>query len=394
MRVLIANANGAIVGGIETYLRALIPLLQSSGIKVGMLTEKAVDANDTFWKMTPVDAHWAVADDLPESVVRSIAAWRPDVVYHNGAASPQLDLALANAFPIVFFAHVYYGTCISGTKCQSAVPRPCHRKFGPACLAIYLPRRCGGRSPLTMLRHYSDHRNRLRMVEHARTVLVGSRHMRDEYIRNGIPADRIRVVPFFPPGLTPDATPPFPRPQTDRVLFVGRLTALKGWRELAEAIPLASAELGRTLKLIVAGDGPDRASFEAEAQRRGISAEFLGWAGSERRADEMRSADLLAVPSVWPEPFGLVGIEAGCVGLPAVGFEVGGIPDWLIPGVSGELAPGERPNAEDLAAAIVRALADESHLNKLRVGAWETAQSFTPEAHMELLIPILQAATA
>jgi glycosyltransferase involved in cell wall biosynthesis len=106
----------------------------------------------------------------------------------------------------------------------------------------------------------------------------------------------------------------------------------------------------------------------------------------------MRAADLLAVPSVWPEPFGLVGIEAGCVGLPAVAYEVGGVRDWLRPGVSGELAPGEPPTADGLAAAIVRALGDPARLNRLRVGAWEVACTFGPQRHLHALECILDAA--
>ena len=106
----------------------------------------------------------------------------------------------------------------------------------------------------------------------------------------------------------------------------------------------------------------------------------------------MREADLLAVPSVWPEPFGLVGIEAGCVGLPAVAFAVGGIPDWLIPGKSGELAPGDPPTADGLALAIVRALADPTPLQRLRIGAWEVARTFRPGRHLDELERILDAA--
>jgi glycosyltransferase involved in cell wall biosynthesis len=243
-----------------------------------------------------------------------------------------------------------------------------------------------------MLRQFKMQRRRLQNLRQVRAVLTASRHMRDEYLRHQIPADRLHVVPLFPPGAVRDVVPPEPRPARKRILFVGRITALKGWRHLLEAIPLAAAALGRTLTLVVAGDGPDRSAFEAEAKRRNIPAEFLGWVDAERRNAEMRTADVLAVPSVWPEPFGLVGIEAGCVGLPSVAFAVGGIPDWLLPGVSGELAPGERPNPRDLADALVRALADRDHWQRLRVGAWETAGRFTLEAHLERLLPILRAA--
>jgi glycosyltransferase involved in cell wall biosynthesis len=176
------------------------------------------------------------------------------------------------------------------------------------------------------------------------------------------------------------------------LLFVGRLTALKGWRQLLMAVPRASAALGRELVVVVAGDGPDRSEFETEAQKRRILVEFLGWISPQKVITEMRSADVLVVPSVWPEPFGLVGLEAGCVGLPAVAFAVGGIPDWLTPGVSGELASGARPNPRELSAAIVRTLSNEAHWHRLRAGAWETARRFTPEAHLDRLVPILEAA--
>ena len=57
----------------------------------------------------------------------------------------------------------------------------------------------------------------------------------------------------------------------------------------------------------------------------------------------MKNMDLLVVPSVWPEPFGLVGPEAAHHGVPSAAFAVGGIPEWLVDGVSGHLAAGDRP---------------------------------------------------
>jgi glycosyltransferase involved in cell wall biosynthesis len=105
----------------------------------------------------------------------------------------------------------------------------------------------------------------------------------------------------------------------------------------------------------------------------------------------MRGADVLAVPSVWPEPFGLVGLEAGCVGLPAVAFAVGGITDWLRPGESGELASGRPPTVVGLTRALVGALGDPVHLTRLRRGAWCVAQQFSPTRHLKELERVLSA---
>ena len=159
-----------------------------------------------------------------------------------------------------------------------------------------------------------------------------------------------------------------------RVLWLGRATELKGGDHVIDALPEAADRLGRPLSLTVAGDGPALDNWRALALRRGVAAEFIGWVDSERRLELLRSVDLLAVPSLWPEPFGLVGIEAGCVGLPSVGYAVGGIPDWLVSGETGELAPGDPPTTAGLAAAIVRALRDPTHYAQLRLGAWKMAK--------------------
>jgi glycosyltransferase involved in cell wall biosynthesis len=172
---------------------------------------------------------------------------------------------------------------------------------------------------------------------------------------------------------------------TGQVLVIGRLTGLKGIDVLIRAIPTAARVLKRPLRLTVAGTGECLGALKALAKRCGVEADFKGWVSTEERLALMRSADLLAVPSTWPEPFGVVGIEAGSMGLPAVAFDVGGIGDWLIPGVSGELAPGTPPRAEELAEAVVRALADPSHHQELRVGAWRKSKEFSRAAHVERL---------
>jgi glycosyltransferase involved in cell wall biosynthesis len=169
---------------------------------------------------------------------------------------------------------------------------------------------------------------------------------------------------------------------------------VKGVDYLIRAIPEATARLGRALSLTVAGDGAERGKLQELASRLQVNVDFVGWVDNQQKLQLMQAADLLALPSLWPEPFGLVGIEAGSVGLPAVGYAVGGIPDWLIAGESGELAPGDPPSATGLAEAIVRALADPQHYEKLRRGAWQTAQRFTMESHLAELESVLSAETA
>jgi glycosyltransferase involved in cell wall biosynthesis len=68
-------------------------------------------------------------------------------------------------------------------------------------------------------------------------------------------------------------------------------------------------------------------------------------------------SSLLAVSSVWPEPFGLVGHEAMSHGLPVVAFDAGGISEWLIDGENGFLVPWK--DTDRFAARIEQLLRDK-----------------------------------
>jgi glycosyltransferase involved in cell wall biosynthesis len=103
----------------------------------------------------------------------------------------------------------------------------------------------------------------------------------------------------------------------------------------------------------------------------------------------MKNSDLLVVPSLWPEPFGSIGAEAGHHGLPAAAFAVGGIPQWLADGISGHLAPGDPPTPAGLARAITQCLEDPNHYAALREGAVRTAATFSMERHLPELIRVL-----
>jgi glycosyltransferase involved in cell wall biosynthesis len=232
---------------------------------------------------------------------------------------------------------------------------------------------------------YSSQAKRLAIVRRYPRVLVASRHMAAEYLRHGVLASRLQIAPYFPTGVSADPAAPTARPLSGIILMASRLTQLKGGHLLVPAVRLASDRLGMPLRIVIAGHGPEKQRLEALARRLGVDMQMVGWVGAVERTTLMRQADMLAVPSTWPEPFGIVGIEAGCVGLPSVGFAVGGIPEWLRSGISGELAPADPPTARGLAAALERALARVEHYHRLREGAWRTAQGYTAHAHIQLL---------
>lgn len=391
MRVLIASWHRGIVGGTERYLQSIIPGLMARGHEIAVI--HGYDVEPASPRIDPpgiVLPGWAAERLGTHGALHEVGAWQPDVLFAHGSRSPDLEEALLERYPAVLFGHDYYGTCATATKCHSfPQPRPCTRTFGPACLLLHYPRRCGGLNPLKMWSSYRLQGRRHAFLSRYDAIAVASGHMREEFLRHGVDGDRLHLIPLASSGGAVDPSPPALRPFTNRVLFVGQLTGTKGGSFLVRALPIASRALGRTLTLGMVGSGRDRDELERLARGQGTPVEFPGWVDTDRRIAMMRAADVLAVPSVWPEPFGLVGLEAGSLGLPAVGFAVGGIPDWLVPGTSGELAPGNPPTVEGLADALVRALRDHQRHHDLRRGAWEMAGRFSLDAHLRALEPLL-----
>ncbi len=84
-------------------------------------------------------------------------------------------------------------------------------RFGPACLLIYLPNRCGGKNLFTMVELYRQQKQQQKTLHRYRAILVASSYMRHEFHRHGVAADRIGLVPYFLHGVTPDAEQPAER---------------------------------------------------------------------------------------------------------------------------------------------------------------------------------------
>ena len=390
MRILIATAHRNLTGGVEKYLQVAAAGLCSRGHELALLYEYA--ASPEWEKIDPPEGWsraWCLAEEPYNRALTSIAEWHPEIVYYHGFGrmeSLPVEDALLKAYPVALYAHNHDRTCGTGQKCfMFPHPEVCGRKIGPMCLLLHYPRRCGGLHPANMWRTYQKHTALSARLPQFRAVLAASDPMRRELAQHGVHPEKLHLATLPATGVVAGSLPPVRKPTAGNILFVGRLTNLKGADYLVRALPLASRQLGRTLTLTVAGDGPELGKLKKLARDLNVTAEFRGWVNSQDKLELMRKADLLAMPSVWPEPFGLVGLEAGAVGLPAAGFAVGGVPDWLIPGQTGELAPGDPPTADGLANAIAKALRDPDHYGKLSRGAWELSRQFSLERHIENL---------
>jgi glycosyltransferase involved in cell wall biosynthesis len=396
MRVAVVSSSRNVIGGVETYLRQLLPALADNKQELSFWHEGAVSAEHEMIALPEGAPSWSVAGLGTERALDSLRQWQPDVIYAHGLHSPELETQMQRIAPSVFFAHAYYGSCISGTKTFSfPVMQPCDRRFGWQCLLHYYPRRCGGLNPKTMWHDYRQQEKRLALLHDYDAIIVASEHMAREYEKYGL-RERVNVVPYpisekENVGQTENGHS-FKRKW--RILFLGRMESLKGGAVLLDALPRVTRLLRVPLHVTFAGAGRFRAEWEQRAaQLASINSQvefnFTGWLDETQRGAVLQECDLLVLPSLWPEPFGLVGLEAGMFGVPVAAFDVGGISEWLKDGINGVLAPGHPPRAAELAAAIARCLGDQDLYGNLLQGARRQAQQFSMKKHLAGLLPVL-----
>lgn len=383
MRILIAHEALAGAGGVESYLASLMPALVARGHQLAYLHHnRRRDPGPVRLELADVPA-FAILDDGFDAAIDQVRAWRPDVCFSHNMRPLEVDAALAREWPTVKMMHGYFGTCVSGQKAH-AFPSACacSRTFGAGCLALYLPRRCGQLRPALMFRQFSWALRQRALFPHYAQVVVASAHMAAEYARHGVQTDRLTTAPLFP--TVPRSAAPRPLPVGPAILFAGRMTSLKGGDSLIEAAAHANRRLGQPLRLLMAGDGPERLSWRALAAQLGVEAEFPGWLTGDALAAQRPRASLAAVPSRWPEPFGLAGLDAAAHGIPAVAFDVGGIGEWLRDGVNGRMVdPAGGPAA--LGAAIVSMFETPGELQRLGDGAFRAARTYSIDAHIDIL---------
>jgi D-inositol-3-phosphate glycosyltransferase len=182
------------------------------------------------------------------------------------------------------------------------------------------------------------------------------------------------------------------------ILFVGRITALKGLDVAVEALARLDASDGASPHLVVVG-GPSGAQGDDELAGLVDLARRLGLSDRIRFVDPLphldlvrfyQAADVLVMPSR-SESFGLVAAEAQACGLPVIAASVGGIRHVVDHGTSGVLVEGHDPAA--FAEAISEILSDDRARARLAKGAIAKAESFSWQATADRFLELYSGIT-
>lgn len=265
---------------------------------------------------------------------------KPNLVYlHKCLSAPMIEAVLARHIPIVRMVHDHEVYCMRTYKYFPWSRRICHKKAGPCCLFPCLASLQRDRKKGEYGVKYVSYNKQQRLIAADQQIsasFVVTTYMRDELILQGYPKERIFIFPPTPRNLV--GQPPEPTFSSENIIvFAGQIIRGKGLDCLIRALALVKTPF----KLIALGDGSHKPYCESLINSLNLKDRivFPGFVPHETMQEYYRQATLAAVPSVWPEPIATWGLEVMRYGLPVVGFDAGGISDWLKDGETGYLIP-------------------------------------------------------
>ena len=308
MKIVVCEAQVPFVhGGAEVHVRELVRELRERGYQAELVS---------------VPFKWYPK----EEILPHAAAWRLlDLSESNGQP---IDLVIATKFPTYFVRH----------------PRKVAWLIHQYRAAYEL---CGTEySDFTHVESDVGLRDRLirldtEMLGECRAVFANARNTAQRLTKyNGLAAEAL----YHPPRLAPRLQP---GPYGDYVLSVGRIESVKR----VDLLVRAMAMIDPPIRLVVAGDGTQRANVERLAEASGVAdrVTFLGTATDERLIELYASALAVLYPP-YDEDFGYVTLEAFLARKPVVTCtDSGGPPEFVVDGVNGCISP---PVPEAIAAPV------------------------------------------
>jgi glycosyltransferase involved in cell wall biosynthesis len=171
------------------------------------------------------------------------------------------------------------------------------------------------------------------------------------------------------------------------LVFLGRLIEGKGLGVLLHALALL-ADRGIRPTLTVIGRGPAEDLHRQQVTQLALAAqvEFSGPLRGVALRDRLTEHQLLIVPSVWDEPFGIVVLEGLACGLIPVVADAGGLPEAV--GQCGPIVSRNKPS--ELAGEIERLLRDDTYRHKFRDGTAEYLVAHKPSRIAERYLQSLK----
>jgi glycosyltransferase involved in cell wall biosynthesis len=388
MKILHLHERTEIKGGVEIYisqLQKLLPLQQHDSYWLGIDEYGEINKVSEFGKgiILETSDQKDILNFL-ESFIRRNAI---DVInIHNIYNRDIIELCFS-LLPVVKFSHSPVIVCPGGEKFWRYSEKPCEIKYGLHCFKHIYSQGCANRHPKRVIKAWSHVNFEVKSAsKRYNTIIVMSDYIKNGLLECGIDDKKILCNPYFTHPV--NYIPGKGNTGYKRLLFIGRLISSKG-PHLLITMFYDLAKENENVVLDIVGDGIMRSELETLARELGIANKvfFHGWLKHDEVNAKLTDCFLLVFPSIYPEAFGITGIEAMMHSKPVVGFDTGGVSTWLKNDVTGYLV--ERGNIKDMAAKVQLLINEPPVYERMSKDANEYALvHYSPHVHINKLLQV------
>ena len=406
MRILYCNKYNYPFSGTEVYLFELMELMREQGHQVALFSMADPRGEPTpydrhlmphldfkakagWWRKVRYAGHAIYSTDARRRIRAMIEEFQPDVahvrsLYHHLSPSVLWELKAQNV-PIVYHVNDFkllcpaYNLVSQGQPCEACKGGEFWHALRPTCYP-------GMSARLTLAAEAYAHRWLGTYKKCVDLFLAPSQFVRDKFVEHGWDGGKFEVLPHFQkahelrePNTKNDAP----------LLYFGRLSPEKGIDDLLRAMQNVPQ-----MRLIVAGDGPQRAALQELTASLGLSnVEFVGQVGRAQRDALIAQSRFTVLPSHAYETLGKTILESYGEGRGVVASDLGSRREFVHEGETGLLY--RTGDVNQLATAIQTLSSRPELAEKMGRAGWEMVrQRHTPEEHYQKLLSLYEGLVA
>lgn len=401
MKILLVNNYPPVAGGgaeesVNTLFQELKDRDQKTFLLTGQLRGKPLEYSVDYCFIPHFDAppirkriiknyqNQFNAIKIARAIIQN---FNPDVIHVHNLSNPFTLKTLRKLRPIVKSIHDCRPFCSKppddvATRLVGDSEKFCNKIFGfgcyPRCYIKKSPRKF-----IEALGYFLYNFMALKEIIKFDKIIVYSEYLKQLAAQKINNADKIELVYHFSDYKTINIDQQS-FPKTKRLLFVGRLTYEKGLIHLLKAIQ----RIPQDFETIIIGDGPMKEKLSHIINNiNGKKIHLRGYIPHKEISNLYKSVSCVIFPSIGSEGCPLTGIEALANGKPVIGFDVGGVKEWLIDEKTGYLV--ERGNINKLAAKIQYLLNNIEVAKRMgQNGIKLVNQKFKKEVHITRLLGI------
>lgn len=231
--------------------------------------------------------------------------------------------------PIWIHVHDYRHICITGRKSFSKPFNNCHQRLSLKCFYKHITRNCGkGRNPLTLVKKFMSAKRMHSILKEADLVTVYSNYIKQELITNNFNPDRVlKIGPFFKSyenKLIQRTTTP-----EISLLWVGRFVKEKGIIDFVSILDSLNT-LNFKFNATIIGQGNLDSTIKSLIEKKNLTSKInlKSWVSPNELEIFYKNHDILIFNPQWPEPLGMVGLEAISAGTHVITNGSGGSIEW------------------------------------------------------------------